>query len=134
MIGVFKKNISYQNGCIIYDIYIGEHRDYEFLKQNIPSHILKCYINDGTLELFQANEEINSGIDTTPIQLEIEAPKESEVEIMYKTTQSIQDKDGSEIEVGTQLTQKELKEKGFTKKKLEALIQEEKVMEVKIVK
>jgi len=86
------------------------------------------------LELFQANEEINSGIDTTPIQLEIEAPKESEVEIMYKTTQSIQDKDGSEIEVGTQLTQKELKEKGFTKKKLEALIQEEKVMEVKIVK
>ena len=55
-------------------------------------------------------------------------------EIMYKTTQQIQDKDENEIEVGTQLTQKELKEKGFTKKKLEALIAEEKVMEVKIIK
>lgn len=53
---------------------------------------------------------------------------------MYKTTQQIQDKDGSEIEVGTQLTQKELKEKGFTKKKIAELLQEEKVMEVKIVK
>jgi len=129
MIGVFKKNISYQNGCIIYDIYIGEHRDYEFLKQNIPSHILECYINDGTLELFQSNE-----IKQEMPVVENQDDAQQTFEIMYKTTQQIQDKDGSEIEVGTQLTQKELKEKGFTKKKLEALIQEEKVMEVKIVK
>jgi len=129
MIGVFKKNISYQNGCIIYDIYIGEHRDYEFLKQNIPSHILECYINDGTLELFQSNEIKQE----TPV-VENQDDAQQTFEIMYKTTQQIQDKDGSEIEVGTQLTQKELKEKGFTKKKLEALIQEEKAMEVKIVK
>ena len=129
MIGVFKKNISYQNCCIIYDIYIGEHRDYEFLKQNIPSHILECYINDGTLELFQSNE-----IKQEMHVVENQDDAQQTFEIMYKTTQQIQDKDGSEIEVGTQLTQKELKEKGFTKKKLEALIQEEKVMEVKIVK
>lgn len=129
MIGVFKKNISYQNCCIIYDIYIGEHRDYEFLKQNIPSHILECYINDGTLELFQSNE-----IKQEMPVVENQDDAQQTFEIMYKTTQQIQDKDGSEIEVGTQLTQKELKEKGFTKKKLEALIQEEKVMEVKIVK
>jgi hypothetical protein len=123
MIGIFKQNISYQSGCVIYNIYSGEHREYEFLKQNIPSHILKHYEENGTLEVIDTQQ--------TPQELEIQEPV---FEIMYKTTQIIQDKDGNEIEVGTQLTAEEFKKKGFTKKKLEALIQEEKVMEVKIVK
>ena len=137
MIGVFKKNISYQNCCIIYDIYIGEHRDYEFLKQNIPSHILECYINDGTLELFQSNEikkEVPVVEIQDPAQPENQDDTQQTLEIMYKTTQQIQDKDGNEIEVDTQLTAEEFKKKGFTKKKLEALIQDEKVIELKIVK
>lgn len=123
MIGIFKQNISYQSGCVIYNIYSGEHREYEFLKQNIPSHILKHYEENGTLEVIDTQQ--------TPKELEIQEPV---FEIMYKTTQQIQDKDGNEIEVGTQFTAEELKKKGFTKKKLEALIEEEKVMEVKIVK
>lgn len=123
MIGIFKQNISYQSGCVIYNIYSGEHREYEFLKQNIPSHILKHYEENGTLEVIDTQQ--------TPKKLEIQEPV---FEIMYKTTQQIQDKDGNQIEVETQLTAEDFKKKGFTKKKLEALIQEEKVIELKIVK
>ena len=123
MIGIFKQNISYQSGCVIYNIYSGEHREYEFLKQNIPSHILKHYEENGTLEVIDTQQ--------TPKELEIQEPV---FEIMYKTTQQIQDKDGNQIEVETQLTAEDFKKKGFTKKKLEALIQEEKVIELKIVK
>lgn len=89
------------------------------------------------LTVYFNEKDIKCLIETSYIEAPKEAKVETEkptIEIMYKTTQQIQDKNGSEIEVGTQLTQKELKEKGFTKKKLEALIQEEKVMEVKIVK
>lgn len=123
MIGIFKQNISYQSGCVIYNIYSGEHREYEFLKQSIPSHILKHYEENGTLEVIDTQQ--------TPKELEIQEPV---FEIMYKTTQQIQDKDGNQIEVETQLTAEDFKKKGFTKKKLEALIQEEKVIELKIVK
>ena len=56
MIGIFKKNISYQSGCVIYNIYSGEHREYEFLKQNIPSHILKHYEENGTLEIIDTQQ------------------------------------------------------------------------------
>ena len=60
-------------------------------------------------------------------------------EIMYKTTQSIQDKDGNEIEVGSQFTESELKEiiaqdKRQSKKKINELLKEEKLMEVKSFK
>ena len=129
MAGIIKinKHIQYQSQYAIYFLYAGETRPLEFIKEIFASHIIEAYLKDGTLELFQTNEEINIEIDT-------QGDPQQTFEIMYKTTQQIQDKDGSEIEVGTQLTQKELKEKGFTKKKLEALIQEEKVMEVKIVK
>lgn len=181
MIGVFKKNISYQSGCIIYDIYIGEHRDYEFLKQNIPNHILERYINDGSIELFQSNEELSKeekiaepvepqnsiiqdkeedgqvqNIDSQEIQasgttvdeaqqqdennIEIQdAPQAPIFETMYKITQPIQDKDGNEIELGTQFSESELKQiisqdKRQSKKKIAELLQDEKIMELKIVK
>jgi len=55
-------------------------------------------------------------------------------ETMYKITQTIQDKDGVEIEVGKTLTKEELKDKGFTKKKIETLSKEQKLMEIKVVK
>jgi len=124
---IINKYLNYQQGITICPLLIGETRPLEFIKEIFASHIVEAYLKDGTLELFQTNEEINIEIDT-------QGDAQQTFEIMYKTTQSIQDKDENEIEVGTQLTQKELKEKGFTKKKLEALIQEEKVMEVKIVK
>ena len=137
MIGVFKKNISYQNGCVIYNIYSGEHREYELLKQHISNHILERYIQDGTFELFLSNEEKQEvpatqdvEINLTPIQ-EIQEPA---FEIVYKTTKPIQDKDGNQIEVGSQFTQSELKEKGFGKRKLAGLLEEQSLIELKIVK
>lgn len=136
MIGIFKKNISYQSGCVIYNIYSGEHREYEFLKQNIPSHILKHYEENGTLEVIDTQQTPKEHIFETPKELETQEPV---FEIMYKTIQQIQDKDGNEIEVGSQFTESELKEiiaqdKRQSKKRIKDLLEEEKVMEVKIVK
>ena len=55
-------------------------------------------------------------------------------EIVYKTTQPVQDKDANEIEVGSQFTESELKEKGFGKKTIAKLLKEEKLIELKIAK
>jgi glucan-binding YG repeat protein len=60
-------------------------------------------------------------------------------EIMYKITQPIQDKDGNEIEVGSQFTESELKElivvdQRKSNKKIKELLQDEKLIELKIVK
>jgi hypothetical protein len=60
-------------------------------------------------------------------------------EIMYKTTQPIQDKDGNEIEVGSQFAESELKEliavdQRKSNKKIKELLQDEKLIELKIVK
>ena len=131
------KHIQYQSHYAINFLHAGETRTLEFVNENFASHIIDAYLKDGTFTLFQSNEikqEVPVVDNQDPAQPENQDEPQKVFEIMYKTTQSIQDKDGNEIEVGTQLTQKELKEKGFTKKKLEALIQEEKVMEVKIVK
>lgn len=126
---IVNKYLHYQRGITIYSLLVGETRPLEFIQSVFASHIIEAYLKDGTLELFQSNE-----IKQEMPVVENQDDAQQTFEIMYKTTQQIQDKDENEIEVGTQLTQKELKEKGFTKKKLEALIQEEKVMEVKIVK
>jgi hypothetical protein len=197
MIGVFKKNISYQSGCVIYIIYSGEHREYEYLKQHIPNHILEQYIKNGTFELFPSNEKkqeepvlANTEIDLKPTevtQIEIGSQDTSSVdtsvqhnsdqvndnsqnqtqiidtpliqtttpqdndnilmqekqepifEIVYKTTQPIQDKDNNEIEIGSQFTESELKQiisqdKRQSKKKIAKLCVEEKLIEIKIAK
>ena len=85
----------------------------------------------------------NTPIDTQAPQEEVATnPVEIETptfEIMYKTTQSIQDKDGNEIEVGSQFTESGLKEiisqdKRQSRKKIKDLLEEEKMIEVKIVK
>jgi hypothetical protein len=60
-------------------------------------------------------------------------------EIMYKITQPIQDKDGNEIEVGSQFIESELKElivvdQRKSNKKIKELLQDEKLIELKIVK
>ena len=130
------KHIQYQSQYAIYFLYAGETRTLEFINENFASHIVEAYLKDGTLELFQSNElkeEVHIVETQEPIVENIEETQQT-FEIMYKTTQQIQDKDGNEIEVDTQLTAEEFKKKGFTKKKLEALIQEEKVIELKIIK
>ncbi len=131
------KHIQYQSQYAIYFLYAGETRTLEFINENFASHIVDAYLKDGTLELFQSNEikkEVPVVEIQDPAQPENQDDTQQTLEIMYKTTQSIQDKNGNEIEVDTQLTAEEFKKKGFTKKKLEALIQDEKVIELKIVK
>lgn len=86
----------------------------------------------------------SQNIDTQPVQDGNEADTQDNTqpqvfEIVYKTTQSIQDKDGNEIEVGSQFTESELKEliakdKCQSKKKIAKLLAEEKLMEIKIAK
>ena len=131
------KHIQYQSQYAIYFLYAGETRTLEFINENFASHIVDAYLKDGTLELFQSNEikkEVPVVEIQDPAQPENQDDTQQTLEIMYKTTQQIQDKDGNEIEVDTQLTAEEFKKKVFTKKKLEALIQDEKVIELKIVK
>ena len=101
----------------------------------ITSLIENKYIQEenGTLEVIDTQQTQKEPETQEPIVENIEETQQT-FEIMYKTTQQIQDKDGNEIEVETQLTAEDFKKKGFTKKKLEALIQEEKVIELKIVK
>ena len=146
------KNIQYQAKCVVYGLLAGETRTLEFINENFASHIIDAYLKDGTFELFPSNElkqEVplveNTPIDTqtpqeevvtNPAEIEIETPT---FEIMYKTTQSIQDKDGNEIEVGSQFTESELKEiiaqdKRQSRKKIKDLLEEEKLMETKSFK
>lgn len=108
----------------------GEEYSLDCVLNALGKNNLDFFIKQGSI-VEKNIEHINN---QDPAQPENQDDSQQTFEIMYKITQSIQDKDGNEIEVGTQLTQKALKEKGFTKKKLELLIQEEKVMEVKIVK
>lgn len=124
---LFKKDIKYSlDGKTIEEHIFRSREEYslDLVLTKLGKNNLDFFIKEGLI--FEKQEEVE-----TPKELEIQEPV---FEIMYKTTQQIQDKDGNEIEVGTQFTAEELKKKGFTKKKLEALIQEEKVMEVKIVK
>jgi hypothetical protein len=136
MAGIIKinKHIQYQSQYAIYFLYAGETRPLEFIKEIFASHIVEAYLKDGTLELFQSNE-----IKQEMPVVENQDDAQQTFEIMYKTTQSIQDKDGNEIEVGSQFTESELKEiiaqdKRQSKKRVKDLLEEEKVMEVKIVK
>ena len=144
------KHIQYQSKYAIYFLVAGETRSLEFVKENFASHIIDAYIKDGTFELFPSNEaiqevpvlgntqaEIKVNFTATPRkQDEIEQPA---FEIMYKTTQPIQDKDGNEIELGSQFAESELKElivvdQRKSNKKIKELLQDEKLIELKIVK
>jgi len=131
---LINKYLHYQQGITIYPLLEGETRPLEFIKEIFASHIIDAYLKDGTFELFTQKQELPTTqdveIDLTPIQ-EIQEPA---FEIVYKTTKLIQDKDGNEIEVGSQFTQSELKEKGFGKRKLAGLLEEQSLIELKIVK
>lgn len=130
------KHIQYQSQYAIYFLVTGETRPLAFIKETFGSHIIDSYLKDGTFELFQSNEELKQDENNVEIQDSIQEPI---FEIMYKVTQPIQDKDGNEIELGTQFSESELKQtisqdKRQSKKKIAELLQDEKIMELKIVK
>jgi hypothetical protein len=95
--------------------------------------------NINTQPIQDADATINTSQPQDGNEIDTQDDPQQTLEIMYKTTQPIQDKDGNEIEVGTQFTESELKQviaqdKRQSKKRIKELLQEEKVMEVKIVK
>jgi hypothetical protein len=113
---------------------------FEFKKDNIYStefaKSVGTVINNFTLtstkqkDVFQVIE--NSEIQTPIITLQdIHKTQEPEIEIMYKTTEKLKDNNGEAIRSGTKLTAQELQDKGLDKN---ALLQEQKLMEIKIVK
>lgn len=132
---LFKKDIKYSLDGKTIEKYIfksGEKYSLDSVlnalgKSNLDFFIQKSLIEVQKQEL-PTTQDVE--IDLTPIQ-EIQ---ETTFETMYKTIQPIQDKDGNEIEVGSQLTKEELKEKGFTKKKIETLLNQEKLIEIKVIK
>ena len=145
---VINKYLHYQQGITIYPLMVGETRALEFIKSIFASHIIDSYLKDGTFELFQSNEELMEYEPIEPQESIIQdendvvaqdSPQEPIFETMYKVTQPIQDKDGNEIELGTQFSESELKQiisqdKRQSKKKIAELLQDEKIMELKIVK
>jgi hypothetical protein len=145
---VINKYLHYQQGITIYPLMVGETRALEFIKSIFASHIIDSYLKDGTFELFQSNEELMEYEPIEPQESIIQdendvvaqdSPQEPIFETMYKVTQPIQDKDGNEIELGTQFSESELKstisqDKRQSKKKIAELLQEEKIIELKIVK
>jgi hypothetical protein len=116
---IFKSGEEYSLDAL--SVYFNEKSIESLIETN---HIQKLIQNAG-IDLNPI--EATQGIDLKPIE-EIEQPA---FEIVYKTTQPIQDKDGNEIEVGSQFTESELKEKGFGKKTIAKLLKEEKLIEIK---
>lgn len=122
----------------------GEEYSLDALNAYFNEKAIKCLIETNYIQIHKQEVPLveNTPIDTQtpqeevatkPVELEIETPT---FEIMYKTTQPIQDKDGNEIEVGSQFTESELKEiiaqdKRQSKKKIKDLLEEQKLMEVK---
>lgn len=134
---LINKYLHYQQGITIYPLLAGETRQLEFIKSIFASHIIDAYLKDGTFTLFPDTQKQEEPVIQEIVENDIQEPA---FEIVYKTTDSIQDKDGNTIQdkngnaIDIQLTKEELKEKGFTKKKIEALLKEEKLMEIKVVK
>ena len=132
---LFKKDIKYSLDGKTIEKYIfksGEKYSLDSVlnalgKSNLDFFIQKSLIEVQKQEL-PATQDVE--INLTPIQ-EIQEPV---IEIAYKTTKPIQDKDGNQIEVGSQFTQSELKEKGFGKRKLAGLLEQQSLIELKIVK
>lgn len=126
---LFKKDIKYSLDGKTIEKHIfksGEEYSLDSVLNALGKSNLDFFVQDGVIE-------INN------IQTQLTVNEEPIFETMYKVTQPIQDKDGNEIELGTQFSESELKEiisqdKRQSKKKIATLIAEEKLMEVKIVK
>lgn len=132
---LFKKDIKYSLDGKTIEKYIfksGEKYSLDSVLNALGKSNLDFFIQKSLIEVQKQEEPVidNADIDLTPIQ-EIQEPA---FEIVYKTTKPIQDKDGNEIEVGSQFTQSELKEKGFGKRKLAGLLEQQSLIELKIVK
>ncbi len=132
---LFKEDIKYSLDGKTIEKYIFKSREkysLDSVLNALGKSNLDFFIQKSLIEVQKQEVPVidNADIDLTPIQ-EIQ---ETTFEIVYKTTKPIQDKDGNEIEVGSQFTQSELKEKGFGKRKLAGLLEEQSLIELKIVK
>jgi len=126
---LFKKDIKYSLDGKTIEKHVfksGEEYSLDSVLNALGKNNLDFFVQDGVIE-------------TNNIQTQPTINEEPIFETMYKTTQPIQDKDGNEIELGTQFSESELKQtisqdKRQSKKKIAELLQDEKIMELKIVK
>jgi hypothetical protein len=126
---LFKKDIKYSLDGKTIEKHIfksGEEYSLDSVLNALGKNNLDFFVQDGVIE-------------TNNIQTQPTINEEPIFETIYKVTQPIQDKDGNEIELGTQFSESELKQiisqdKRQSKKKIAELLQEEKIMELKIVK
>jgi len=126
---LFKKDIKYSLDGKTIEKHIfksGEEYSLDSVLNALGKNNLDFFVQDGVVEI--------NNIQTLTVNEE--API---FETMYKITQPIQDKDGNEIEVSSQFSESELKQiisqdKRQSKKKIAELLQEEKIIELKIVK
>jgi hypothetical protein len=105
----------------------------EFNEKAICELQEKNYIQKVSTNQIEVDTQPQIETVTEIMPVENQAPEQQEqvFETVYTVRETLQDKDGNEIEVDTQLTAKEIKEKGL---KRSALIKEGKLMEIKIVK
>jgi hypothetical protein len=126
---LFKKDIKYSLDGKTIEKHIfksGEEYSLDSVLNALGKNNLDFFVQDGVIQ-------INN------IQTQHTVNEKPTLETMYKVTQPIQDKDGNEIELGTQFSESELKQiisqdKRQSKKKIAELLQEEKIIELKIVK
>jgi len=126
---LFKKDIKYSlDGKTIEKRIFksGEEHSLDSVLNALGKNNLDFFVQDGVIQI--NNIQTQHTVNEQPI-----------FETMYKVTQPIQDKDGNKIELDTQFSESELKQiisqdKRQSKKKIAELLQEEKIMELKIVK
>lgn len=140
ILNTFKKIKDDRKDYIVFKS--GEEYSLDALNAYFNEKAIKCLIETNYIQIHKQEVLL---VENTPI--DTQTPQEEHIiqnqddpqtvfEIMYKTTQPIQDKDGNEIEVGSQFTESELKEiiaqdKRQSKKKIKDLLEEQKLMEVK---
>ena len=78
--------------------------------------------------------QIETVAEIMPVENQEITQQEQVFETVYSVREPLQDKDGNEIPVDTQLTADELKDKGFAKLQQKKLLREGKLIEIKIVK
>jgi len=137
---LFKKDIKYSLDGKTIEKHIfksGEEYSLDSVLNALGKNNLDFFVQDGVIEI--NNIQVQPTETSESIIQEAQQQDETIFETMYKVTQPIQDKDGNEIELGTQFSESELKQiisqdKRQSKKKIAELLQEEKIIELKIVK
>lgn len=107
----------------------GESYAPDFVYSKLQESTVSSLLQSGVIidiQLTQPQEQV--------VDIQVPEQEEQVFETVYSVREPLQDKDGNEIAVDTQLTAKELKDKLAKGQKITKLLKEEKLIEIKIVK